>query len=32
MEELPKTGEEDDFIFDLPVEFGGTIDQEMLQA
>ena len=26
------TGEESDFIFDLPVEFGGTIDQEMLNA
>ena len=25
-EELATTGEEDDFIFDLPVEFGGSID------
>ena len=25
-DELDKTGEEDDFIFELPVEFGGSID------
>ena len=25
-------GEEDDFLFELPVEFGGTIDKAMLEA
>lgn len=32
LEPLAVTGEEDDFLFELPVEFGGTISQEMLAA
>ena len=33
IEDLAPTGEEDpDFLFELPVEFGGTIDADMLAA
>lgn len=32
LDPLPVTGEEDDFLFELPEEFGGTISKAMLEA